>query len=58
MKNWNLVIEANGLDIPEADRERILLPLQALERDFSKIASAVPADMDSCLIFEAGTEPK
>jgi hypothetical protein len=58
MKNWKLVIEAYGLDILEADRERILLPLQGLETDFRKIASAIPADIDSCLIFDAGTEPK
>ena len=58
MKNWNLVIEAYGIDIPEADRERILLPLQGLERDFRKIAEAFPTGTDSSLIFEAGTEPK
>ena len=33
MKNWNAIAAASGLDIPAADIDRIVKPLEALEDD-------------------------
>ena len=58
MKNWKLIAEASGFNIPESDIERLIVPLQGLDEAFRKIAVSFPPDTDSAQIFEASPESK
>jgi hypothetical protein len=53
MTNWKLLAEAHQLGIPEPELERIVPTLDALDKAFRKVLSALPADADSSLIFPA-----
>jgi hypothetical protein len=54
MKNWKLMAEAAGLEIP--DIERIVLPLDGLEAAFRPLVKTIPHDVEPALIFRAATE--
>ena len=58
MKNWKALSEAYGLEIPDADIDRITPPLQGLEDAFRKLAASFPSDTDSALTFDASPEAK
>jgi len=54
MKNWKLMAEAAGLDIPDMDR--ITAPLDGLEAAFRPLVQNIPHDVEPALIFRAATE--
>jgi hypothetical protein len=54
MKNWKLMAEAAGLDIPDMDR--ITAPLDGLEAAFRPLVQSIPHDVEPALIFRAGPE--
>ena len=41
MKNWSAIAAASGIDIPPADIERIVKPLEALEDAFRPLAGTL-----------------
>jgi hypothetical protein len=58
MTNWKLLAEAHQLGISEPELERIVPTLEALDKAFLKVLSALPADADSALIFHADVEAR
>ena len=58
MKNWRILADAYGLGVPESELDRVVLPLDVLEKAFRPLAGSFPSDADSALIFEAAPEPK
>jgi len=54
MKNWKLMAQSAGLEIP--DIERIVLPLDGLEAAFRPLVKAIPHDVEPALIFRATAE--
>ena len=58
MKNWKLLTEASGLEIPDSEIDRLIAPLEGLDASFRKIAFSFPADTDSAQVFEAEPESK
>jgi hypothetical protein len=54
MKNWKLMAEAAGLDIPDMDR--ITAPLDGLEAAFRPLVQSIPHDVEPALIFRAASE--
>ena len=55
-KDWRKIARAEGLDIPDADLERIGPTLDAMEAAFRPLAHALPAHTDPALIFRAAEE--
>ena len=54
MKNWKLMAEAAGLDIPDMDR--ITPALDGLEAAFRPLVEKIPHDVEPALIFRAAAE--
>jgi hypothetical protein len=54
MKNWKLLAEALGLDIP--DMSRVAPPLDALEAVFRPLVNAIPHDVEPALSFRAADD--
>jgi len=54
MKNWKLMAEAAGLDIPDMDR--IIPALDGLEAAFRPLVKKIPHDVEPALIFRAAAE--
>jgi hypothetical protein len=54
MKNWKLMAESAGLDIPDVDR---LAPaLDGLEAAFRPLVKTIPHDVEPALQFRATAE--
>jgi hypothetical protein len=58
MKNWKKIATGNGLDIPDADLERIAPALDALEAAFRPLAREIPASVEPAVIFRAAEDPE
>jgi len=56
MTDWNLLVKAQGLDIPEEDLPRVTVPLGALEAAFRPLAANLPVDLESAVAFECPEE--
>ena len=57
MKDWKKIASANGLNIPEADVERIAPSLDALEAAFRPLTARIPHEVEPAVGFRpAGDE--
>jgi len=54
MKNWKVMAEAAGLDIPDMDR--ITAALDGLEASFRPLVKNIPHDVEPALSFRAAAE--
>jgi hypothetical protein len=51
MKDWSAVAAGFGLNIPEADLDRIRPALDALEGSFRPLAGRIPLDIEPAVRF-------
>ena len=51
MTNWTALAQARGLDIPEADVERIKVSLESLEHSFRPLLSKLPFTLEPAVIL-------
>lgn len=56
MKDWKQIAAGYGLDIPEADVERAVPVLDALEAVFRPLVAAIPESVEPAVTFRAGEE--
>ena len=54
--DWIALAKARGLEMPDAERERIVEPLRALERRFRPLALKLSPDILPAVIFHADPE--
>ncbi len=54
--DWKTLAAARRLDIPEADLDRLVAPLDGLERAFRPLAPAIPHDVEPAVIFHAAED--
>ncbi len=54
MKDWKTLAQAGGSGIPEADLERIIEPLQALEDTFRPLVANLPPELEPATELRAG----
>jgi hypothetical protein len=52
MKDWSALAAASGIDIPRADIERIVKPLQALEDAFRPLARTLSIADEPAVIID------
>ena len=52
MKNWSAIAAASGIDLPAADRDRIVKPLDALEQVFRPLADTLTFADEPALLLE------
>lgn len=57
MTDWKALAKARGLNIPDADLERIVSPLDKLEQSFRPLIEKIPHDLEPAITFRAG-EPE
>lgn len=53
MKDWKQIAKGSGLDIPEADIERIAPALDGLEAAFRPLTKSIPAAVEPAVTFRA-----
>ena len=56
MKDWSALAAASGLEIPSAQIERIVKPLEALEEAFRPLAAGLTFDAEPAVMFSAGED--
>jgi len=56
MKDWQKIAEAYGLNIPEAELERIAPALDAMEAAFRALAKKIPDDVEPAITFRVYPE--
>jgi hypothetical protein len=56
MKDWKAIAKAVAPEIPAADLDRIVAPLQALEDTFRPLVQDLPPDLEPSLEFGAEEE--
>ena len=54
--DWKALARARGLDIPDADLERIVAPLEVLERAFRPLAGTIPHEVEPAITFHAAED--
>jgi len=54
--DWKALARARGLDIPDADLERMVGPLEGLERAFRPLTLAIPHDVEPAITFRAAED--
>ena len=52
MKNWSAIAAASGIDLPPADRDRIVKPLDALEQVFRPLANSLTFADEPVLLLD------
>jgi hypothetical protein len=52
MKDWNLIIQAQGYDVSPEEMARIKPILDALEKAFRPLTRTIPFDVEPALIFQ------
>jgi hypothetical protein len=53
MTDWKALARARSLDIPDADLDRIVSPLDKLEQSFRPLAANIPPDVEPAVMFRA-----
>ncbi len=53
MKDWKKIASGNGLEIPDADIERIAPALDSLESAFRPLTGRIPGEIEPAVIFQA-----
>lgn len=56
MKNWRAIASASGLGIPEADMDRVVPVLEALDATFQPLIRTIPHDLEPAIIFHLNSE--
>ena len=51
MKDWKKIASAQGLNIPDADLERVAPPLETLEAAFRPLVKTIPHDVEPAVTF-------
>jgi len=54
--DWAALAKARGVGIPDADLERVVGPLRALERVFRPLALQIPSGVSPATVFRADVE--
>jgi hypothetical protein len=57
MTDWNLLAEAQSLDIPAEELSRVTAPLGALEAAFRPLIADLPPDLEPAVVFDSSAEP-
>ena len=58
MKDWKLIVKAQGLDISEQEVDRMQPTLDTLEAAFRPLTTRIPFDLEPALIFRCLREVK
>jgi hypothetical protein len=58
MKNWKNLAGSLGLSIPDADLDRIVPALDALEAAFAPMRENIPDDIEPAVTFCSLEEPR
>jgi len=58
MKDWKLMLKAQGLDISDQEVDRMQPSLNALEAAFRPLVAEIPSDIEPALIFRCSREEK
>jgi hypothetical protein len=53
VNDWRAIAEASGLDLPDAELERIVAPLAALEEALRPLVKDLPPELEPALAFRA-----
>jgi hypothetical protein len=53
MTDWKALARARGFDIPDAELDRIVSPLDQLEESFRPLAAAIPPGVEPAVMFKA-----
>jgi hypothetical protein len=56
LTDWPALARARGLKIPEAELERVIEPLIALERRFRPLVDGMASDLAPAIVFRADQE--
>jgi hypothetical protein len=56
MKDWSALAAASGIDIPSAELERTLKPLQGLEDAFRPLARTLTVADEPAILFDAAED--
>jgi hypothetical protein len=56
MKDWTLLAQAAGLDIPAKDTGRVTQPLHALEEVFRPLVQDLTPEMEPAAVFHVDRE--
>jgi hypothetical protein len=56
MKDWKAVAQARGLEIPAAEVDRVVAPLEALEEIFRPLVQELTPDLEPCTTFHGDLE--
>ena len=51
MRDWKLIAQGLGLDIPDGELEIMRPTLDRLEEKFRPLAAAIPHDMEPAVVF-------
>ena len=52
VKNWRVIAQASGLDLPASELDRIVRPLDSLEETFRPLAESLTPDREPCFCFQ------
>jgi len=52
-KHWQAIAQAQGIEIPAAEWDRIAPPLDAVERAFRQLTAGLPSGLEPALGFSA-----
>jgi|KBSMisStandDraft_5_1062788.scaffolds.fasta_scaffold5432990_1 hypothetical protein len=52
MKNWSAIAAASGIDLPPADLDRIVKPLDSLEQVFRPLADSLTFADEADLLLD------
>ena len=52
MKDWSALAAASGINIPSAEMERMLKPLQGLEESFRPLANSLTIADEPAVLFD------
>jgi hypothetical protein len=58
MKDWKLMVKAQGLDISDREVDQMQPTLDALEAAFRPLIAGIPSDVEPALIFRCLPEEK
>ena len=57
-RDWRRAAAAYGVEIPEAELERVTAPLDTLEAAFRPLAGSIPQEIEPAVVFHLLEEPE
>jgi len=56
MKDWKAIAQIVAADIPPADLDRTVAPLNTLEQTFRPLTANLPSDLEPAVVFQIEEE--